>query len=66
MIKIISNIQAEAEMVTTLQREHVKRAAQKAMEAIKAELPENACTVEVIEYVISEMGETLKTKNIIL
>lgn len=66
MIKIIPNIQAEAEMVTTLQREYVKRAAQNAIAAIKEGLPEEARTVEAVEYVISEMGEILKERKVLL
>ena len=52
--------------VTTINQNDVNKAARSAIDAIKNELPEEAQTVEVMEYVISEMDEMIKQKKIVL
>ena len=51
---------------TTINQNDVNKAARSAIDAIKNELPEEAQTVEVMEYVISEMDEMIKQKKIVL
>ena len=66
MLKITSNMLMESRKETVLNKEQEEKAAQGAFEAIKKELPAEALTTEVLEYVISEMEQKLKEKAIIL
>lgn len=51
---------------TYLDQEDVERVAKNAIETIKRELPEEAQTVEGVEYVLDEMKKYLKAKRISL
>lgn len=65
MIEIVPSLKNGME-VTTINQNDVNKAARSAIDAIKNELPEEAQTVEVMEYVISEMNEMIKQKKIVL
>ena len=65
MIEIVPSLKNGME-VTTINQNDVNKAARSAIDAIKNELPEEAQTVEVMEYVISEMDEMIKQKKIVL
>lgn len=62
MLKIV---QDSPEIEAVLKTSDVQRATHNAICAIIAELPEDARTVETIEYVISEMGQALKEKQVL-
>lgn len=65
MIEIVPSLENGME-ATTINQNDVNKAARSAIDAIKNELPEEAQTVEVMEYVISEMDEMIKQKKIVL
>lgn len=65
MIEIIHSLRDGIE-TTTINRNDVNKVARSAINAIKNELPEETHTVEVMEYVISEMNEMIKQKKIVL
>lgn len=65
MLKIISNMQISRNE-TILSEEVIARASHNAIQAIKKELPEEAQTVEVMKYIISEMDSLVNEKNIVL
>ena len=65
MIEIVPSLKNGME-VTTINQNDVNKAARSAIDAIKNELPEEAQTVEVMEYVISEMHGMIKQKKIVL
>lgn len=65
MIKIIQDItdmDYSQPSQTVLKSSTVQKAVQNAISAIITELPEESCTVEAVEYVISEMKQALKEK----
>lgn len=64
MLKIVQNMPNKKE--TVLNEEYIKKAVQSAVESIKNELPEEAQTIEVMEYIVSEMSRSLKEKKVIL
>lgn len=66
MITIINDFENDTDETTELESGCVKKAAQRAIEAIKNELPEEAQTVEAIEYVISEINRLVKERRMIL
>ena len=65
MIDIVPSLKNGME-ATTINQNDVNKAARSAIDAIKNELPEEAQTVEVMEYVISEMHGMIKQKKIVL
>ena len=65
MIDIVPSLKNGME-VTTINQNDVNKAARSAIDAIKNELQEEAQTVEVMEYVISEMHGMIKQKKIVL
>ena len=66
MLKIMRNYMYSAIKETTLKQELVDEISQKELKNIKNELPEEAQTVEVIEYIISEMQQRLKESRVVL
>lgn len=66
MINIINSLEDQQEEATNIRQQTVKKAASSAIEAIKNELPEEAHTVEVMNYVISEMKNLLNQKRVAL
>ena len=66
MITIINDFENDTDETTELESSCVKKAAQRAIEAIKNELPEEAQTVEAIEYVISEINRLVKERRMML
>lgn len=66
MLKITQNIANVSIKETVLDNAIIEKAVQNAIVAIKNELPEEAQTIEVMEYVISEISNALKESKVIL
>ena len=66
MLKVISSVTSNVGKATILERTFVRKTANKAIETIKNELPEEAQTLEVMEYIISEMQDVVKESRIFL
>ena len=66
MLEITGNVLGEIKKVTLLKQETVNKAVKEAVRSIKNELPEEARTVEVMEYIIAEMHEFVKQSKIVL
>ena len=65
MLNIISDSRTNDNIVT-LHEKNIKKAVDSAIEAIKNELPEEVHSVEVMEYVVSEISQSIKEKTIVL
>lgn len=65
MLNIISDSRTNDNIVT-LHEKNIKKAVDSAIEAIKNELPEEVHSVEVMEYVVSEISQSIKEKTIML
>ena len=66
LLEITGNVLGEIKKVTLLKQETVNKAVKEAVRSIKNELPEEARTVEVMEYIIAEMHEFVKQSKIVL
>lgn len=66
MLKIMRNYMYSGIKETTLKQELIDEISHKELKNIKNELPEEAQTVEVIEYIISEMQQRLKESRAVL
>lgn len=66
MLKIIQEIANVSDKETVLDYAIIEKAVQNAIVAIKNELPKETQTIEVMEYVISEISDALKEKKVIL
>ena len=65
MLNIVPSFLDDRE-VATITQEDVNKAARSAIEAIKYELPEETHTVEVVEYVITEMKSIVNGSRVVL
>lgn len=66
MIEIVNSFAPNAEETMILERVLIRKTANKAIETIKNELPEEAQTLEVMEYIISEIQNVIKESRIFL
>ena len=66
MIEIVNSFAPNAEETMILERVLIRKTANKAIETIKNELPEEAQTLEVMEYIISEIQNVVKESRIFL
>lgn len=66
MIEIVNSFAPNAEKTMILERALIRKTANKAIETIKNELPEEAQTLEVMEYIISEIQNVVKESRIFL
>lgn len=66
MIKIVSSFAPNAEKTTILERALIRKTANKAIETIKNELPEEAQTLEVMKCIISEIQNVVNESRIFL
>ena len=62
----IANGFRHEEAVTIVNEENIEKASESAIQAIKKELPKEAHTTEVLEYVICEISQKIKERPIIL
>ena len=65
MFSIVSGF-GNKKVATTVKEENIEKASESAIEAIKKELPKEAHTTEVLEYVISEISQKIKERPVVL
>ena len=54
------------EKTVVLEEATINKAVDSAIAAIKEELPEEAQTVEVMEFILEEMGKSIKASRVLL
>lgn len=66
MFRVITTMRSNGGNTVTLSDFQVDKAVQGAIEAIKKELPEEALSEEIFEYVTEQIMEKVKTAKIVL
>ena len=66
MLEIIGSTYEQNKTMTLLEQKTIDNAVKEAIRSIKKELPEEAQTVEVMEYVIAELHVVMKQSKVVL